>query len=137
MDFSIFIVNFVKKDIMEKIYQPFIITKADEIINFMKTGFDVFEDIGVKSTEYTKERLCDILTERFIKGEYNENDEILDIFSNDDILTSFLSEISIQSDLKSLIDKGLIGLLDDDNGRDFYFVTKKGKECVKQMNNKK
>jgi len=45
--------------------------------------------------------------------------------------------MAIKSDLDKLIEKGLVGSLDDDSGRDYYFVTEKGKECVKQMNNEK
>jgi len=124
---------------MKKTFQSFIIAKAEEMINFMKNGgVNVFEDIGIRSTEYTKERLCDILTEKFINGEYDENDEIGDLFPNDKLLMSFLAEITTKSDIDSLIKKGLIGSLDDDDtGRDYYFVTEKGKECVKQMNKEK
>ena len=123
---------------MKKTFQSFIIAKAEEMINFMKNGgVNVFEDIGIRSTEYTKERLCDILTEKFINGEYDENDEIGDLFPNDKLLMSFLAEITTKSDIDSLIKKGLIGSLDDETGRDYYFMTEKGKECVKQMNKEK
>lgn len=119
---------------MKKTFQPFIVAKAEEMIIFMKTDYDVFENLGIKSTEYTKERLCDILTEKFINGEYDENDDIGDLFPDDKLLMSFLAEMATKSDLDNLIEKGLVGSLDDDTGRDYYFVTEKGKECVKQMN---
>ena len=122
---------------MKKTFQPFIVAKAEEMIIFMKTDYDVFENLGIKSTEYTKERLCDILTEKFINGEYDENDDIGDLFPDDKLLMSFLAEMATKSDLDNLIEKGLVGSLDDDSGRDFYFVTEKGKECVKQMNKEK
>ena len=122
---------------MKKTFQPFIVAKAEEMIIFMKTDYDVFENLGIKSTEYTKERLCDILTEKLINGEYDENDDIGDLFPDDKLLMSFLAEMATKSDLDNLIEKGLVGSLDDDAGRDYYFVTEKGKECVKQMNNEK
>lgn len=122
---------------MKKTFQPFIIAKAEEMIIFMKTDYDVFENLGIKSTEYTKERLCDILTEKFINGEYDENDDIGDLFPDDKLLMSFLAEMATKSDLDKLIEKGLVGSLDDETGRDYYFVTEKGKECVKQMNKEK
>lgn len=122
---------------MKKTFQPFIVAKAEEMIIFMKTDYDIFEDLGIKSTEYTKERLCDILTEKFINGEYDENDDIGDLFPDDKLLMSFLAEMATKSDLDNLIEKGLVGSLDDETGRDYYFVTEKGKECVKQMNREK
>ena len=122
---------------MKKTFQPFIVAKAEEMITFMKTDYDVFENLGIKSTEYTKERLCDILTEKLINGEYDENDDIGDLFPDDKLLMSFLAEMATKSDLDNLIEKGLVGSLDDDSGRDYYFVTEKGKECVKQMNGEK
>ena len=122
---------------MKKTFQPFIVAKAEEMINFMRNDYDIFENLGIKSTEYTKERLCDILTEKFIIGEYNENDDIGDLFPDDKLLMSFLAEMATKSDLDNLIEKGLVGSLDDDSGRDYYFVTEKGKECVKQMNGEK
>jgi len=122
---------------MKKTFQPFIVAKAEEMITFMKTDYDVFENLGIKSTEYTKERLCDILTEKLINGEYDENDDIGDLFPDDKLLMSFLAEMATKSDLDNLIEKGLVGSLDDDTGRDYYFVTEKGKECVKEMNKEK
>jgi len=122
---------------MKKTFQPFIVAKAEEMINFMRNDYDIFENLGIKSTEHTKERLCDILTERFINGEYNEDDDIVDLFPNDKLLMSFLAEMATKSDIDNLIDKGLVGSLDDENGRDYYFMTEKGKECVRQMNMKK
>jgi len=122
---------------MKKIIQPFIITKAEEMINFLKNDYNVFEFLNIKSSDYTKERLCDILTEKFINGEYDENDEIGDLFPSDKLLISFLNEMITKSDMESLIEKGLVGSLDDENGRDFYFITTKGNEFVKQMNKEK
>ena len=122
---------------MKKTFQPFIVAKAEEMITFMKTDYDVFENLGIKSTEYTKERLCDILTEKLINGEYDENDDIGDLFPDDKLLMSFLAEMATKSDLDNLIEKGLVGSLDDDSGRVYYFVTEIGKECVKQMNEEK
>lgn len=123
---------------MKKTFQPFIVSKAEEIINFLQNnGTNIFEDLGIKSTDYTKERLCDMLTEKFISGEYNENDDIIDLFPSDKLLMSFLAEMSTKSDLDNLIEKGLVGSLDDDDGNDYYFITEKGKECVKQMNKEK
>lgn len=110
-------------NIMKKTYQPFILEKADEILYLLK------EDI--ESTEQIKNLLCDILTEKFIKGELSSEDPIDSIFDEEELLL-FINEALIRNDLDNLIQQGLVNVLNDENGEEMFFLTEKGKKYVEE-----
>lgn len=117
-----FFLTFCKKtNIMKKTYQPFILEKADEILYILKDD--------IEPTEQTKNHLCDILTEKFIKGELSSEDPIDSIFDEEELLL-FINESLIRKDLDSLIEQGLINVLNDDNNEEMFFLTEKGKKYV-------
>jgi hypothetical protein len=111
---------------MNKTYQPFILAKADEILEILK------EDI--KYSDYIKNRLCNILTQKFIKGDLNVDDPVDTIFDDEDDLHRFISEALCYEDLSHLTELGLVGFLDEDDERGhFFFITEKGKEYMAKM----
>jgi hypothetical protein len=113
---------------MKKTYQPFIIEKADEILEALK------EEIS--PSEHIKNRICDMLTEKFIKGELSADDDVYDAFDDSDLI-SLLQMAKLYETLDSLIEKGLIGTLDDDeNPEASYFLTEKGKLYMKGLKKK-
>ena len=113
---------------MKKTYQPFIIEKADEILEALK------EDIT--PSEHIKNRICDMLTEKFIKGELSADDNVYDVFDESDFL-SLIQMAKLYEDLNSLIEKGFIGTLDDDeNPEASYFLTEKGKLYMEELKKK-
>jgi hypothetical protein len=113
---------------MKKTYQPFIIKKAEEILEALK------EDIT--PSEHIKNRLCDVLTEKFIKGELSADDDAYDAFDESDLI-SLLQMAKLYEDLNSLIEKGFIGMLDDDeNSEASYFLTEKGKLYMEGLKKK-
>jgi ribosomal protein S8 len=121
---------------MEKTYQPFIITKSTEIIEYIKSkGF--FEDFKIKSDTHAQQLLCDMLTARFIEGKHNESDDIVDIFPEVNDLLIFLSDIVTLESLDSLIKNGYVESLEDENNETFYFATEKGKEYRNKILDKK
>ena len=112
---------------MKKTYQPSIIEKSKEIIEYVKSkGF--FEDFKIKSDDHAHELLCDILTERFIDGKFNESDDLVDIFPEVDLLLKYLSDVVTLENLDNLIEQGYVGTLEDENNETFYFATEKGKD---------
>lgn len=108
---------------MKKTYQPFIIEKAEEILYLLKDDFE--------ATEQIKNRLCDILTEKFIKGELSSDDPIDSIFDEEELLL-FINEALIRKDLDHLIEEGLINVLNDENDEEMFFITEKGKKYVEE-----
>jgi predicted transcriptional regulator len=117
--------------IMSKIYQPIVIEMTNDIISdLVETEF--FKDYEIISTEFAKKYLLDKLTEKFILGELeNDEDEFLSVF-NDDEFEVVLREIVAGSVLYELKEKGLVDSYEDDTTEEMFFLTKKGKRVMKK-----
>jgi predicted transcriptional regulator len=117
--------------IMSKIYQPIVMEMTNDIINdLVETEF--FKDYEIESTEFAKKYLLDKLTDKFILGELeNEDDEFLGVF-NDDEFEVVLREIVAGSVLYELKEKGLVDSYEDDTTEEMFFLTKKGKRVMKK-----
>ena len=117
--------------IMSKIYQPIVIEMTNEIISdLIETDF--FKDYEIESTEFAKKYLLDKLTEKFILGELeNDEDEFLGVF-NDDEVEVVLREIVAGSVLYELKEKGLVDSYEDETTEEMFFLTKKGKRVMKK-----
>jgi len=116
---------------MNKIYQPIVIEKTNDIIESL---IDFFNDYEIESLDFAKEYLCDKLTEKFINGELEE-DEIGNVllFSESEFEV-ILKELIAGSILYELKDKGLIGSYEDNTTEETFFLTKKGKKALKEDN---
>jgi hypothetical protein len=116
---------------MSKIYQPIVIEMTNDIISdLIETDF--FKDYEIESTEFAKKYLLDKLTDKFILGELeNEDDEFLGVF-NDDEFDVVLREIVAGSVLYELKDRGLVESYEDDTTEEMFFLTKKGKRVMKK-----
>jgi predicted transcriptional regulator len=117
--------------IMSKIYQPIVMEMTNDIISdLLETEF--FKDYEIESTEFAKKYLLDKLTDKFILGELeNEDDEFLGVF-NDDEFEVVLREIVAGSVLYELKEKGLVDSYEDDTTEEMFFLTKKGKRVMKK-----
>lgn len=119
---------------MNKIYQPIVIEMTNEIISDLTESL-FFEDYEIKSTIFAEKYLLDKLTEKFILGELeNEEDEFLGVF-NDDEFEVVLREIVAGSVLYELKEKGLVDSYEDETTEEMFFLTKKGKRLMKKKNN--
>jgi hypothetical protein len=117
--------------IMSKIYQPIVIEMTNEIITDL-TESEFFADYEIQSTVFAEKYLLDKLTEKFILGELeNEDDEFLGVF-NDDEFEVVLREIVAGSVLYELKEKGLVDSYEDDTTEEMFFLTKKGKRVMKK-----
>jgi hypothetical protein len=116
---------------MNKIYQPVVIEMTNEIISDLRESL-FFEDYEIKSTVFAEKYLLDKLTEKFILGELeNEDDEFLGVF-NDDEFEIVLREIVAGSVLYELKEKGLVDSYEDETTEEMFFLTKKGKRVMKK-----
>jgi len=117
--------------IMNKIYQPIVIEMTNDIITDL-TESEFFADYDIQSTLFAEKYLLDKLTEKFIIGELeNDDDEFLGVF-NDDEFEVVLREIVAGSVLYELKEKGLVDSYEDDTTEEMFFLTKKGKSAMKK-----
>ena len=117
--------------IMNKIYQPVVIEMTNEIISDLTESL-FFEDYEIQSTAFAEKYLLDKLTEKFILGELEgDDDEFLGVF-NDDEFEVVLREIVAGSVLYELKEKGLVESYEDDTTEEMFFLTKKGKRVMKK-----
>ena len=117
--------------IMNKIYQPVVIEMTNDIITDL-TESEFFADYEIQSTVFAEKYLLDKLTEKFILGELeNEDDEFLGVF-NDEEFEVVLREIVAGSVLYELKEKGLVDSYEDDTTEEMFFLTKKGKRVMKK-----
>lgn len=117
--------------IMNKIYQPVVIEMTNEIISDLTESL-FFEDYEIHSTAFAEKYLLDKLTEKFILGELEgDDDEFLGVF-NDDEFEVVLREIVAGSVLYELKEKGLVDSYEDDTTEEMFFLTKKGKRVMKK-----
>lgn len=112
---------------MNKTYQPFIIEKADAILEILKDD--------VSPTDRARERLCMLLTEKFIAGNLSSEDEISSIFDSEEEILRYIALCQTDEDLLSLMEKGLVGVFEDENGEESFFVTEEGKRYMSTFGN--
>lgn len=113
---------------MGKIYQPEVISKASEIIKILEEC-EFFKDHEIDNTDFAMEYLCDKLTDKFILGDIDvENDQL---FIENEFET-ILKEIVVGTLLIELKKKGVINSYEDDETEEVFFLTEEGK---KHLNN--
>lgn len=109
---------------MIKIFQPFIINKAEQLLEILKDD--------IECTERSKIRLCEILTKKFVQGDIDSETPICEILEKEEIL-SYINECCTYQDLMRLMDIGLIDSFDDN---ETFFLTEKGKKYVQELSSK-
>lgn len=112
---------------MNKIYQPSVIEKADELIEILKEE-NFFNDYEIEDFSFAKRYLSDKLTEKFILGTLEPEDD--DIFSEQEYEV-MLREIVAGSILNELKMKGLVDSYEDEDTEEMFFLTPKGKKHLK------
>jgi hypothetical protein len=116
---------------MSTIYQPIVIEKSNEIIESLT---DLFTDYEIMSLEFARKYLCDKLTDKFIEGGLDNDDEGSIFIFNDEEFEVILREIVAGSVLYELKEKGLVDSYEDDTTEEMFFLTKKGKKVMKKKN---
>ena len=114
---------------MDKIYQPIVIEKCDIILESLT---EFFEDYEIESLDFAKKYMCDKLTEKFILGELdNEEEDTLFLFTEEEFEV-ILKELIAGSVLYDLKQKGYVESYEDDTTEEMFFLTKKGKKFLKE-----
>lgn len=114
---------------MSKIYQPIVIEETNNFIEGLsESGF--FEDYQIVDLTFTNQHLLDLMTEKFITGELDGEDN--ELFTEDEF-TKLLQELVAGSILYELKLKGYINSYEDDKTGETFFMTEDGKKLLKDM----
>jgi len=114
---------------MDKIYQPVVIEKCDLILDSLS---DFFEEYEIESLDFAKKYLCDKLTDKFILGELNEEEEDTLFLFTEEEFEVILKELIAGSVLYELKQKGYVESYEDETTEEMFFLTKKGKKFLKE-----
>ena len=112
---------------MEKIYQQIVIDKTNEILEVL-VETKIFEEYEIESQDFAKTYLLDKLTEKFISGKINDDNDAL---FDEDEFEKILKEIIAGSILYDLKIKGYIDSYDDGYNDEIFFLTEEGKKYIK------
>jgi hypothetical protein len=112
---------------MSKVYQPIVIEETENLIKgLIESQF--FSDYDIDDYSYAKEYISDILTQKFIDGSLeDDNDELF----TEDEFTVMLQEIIAGSILNQLKQSGLVNSYEDETVEETFFLTEKGKGLLK------
>jgi predicted transcriptional regulator len=120
---------------MSKTYQPFIVKLSEELIEILDKQVNFFQEENITSTDYAKMAICELLTEKFLRGEISSDEEEGLRFTEDEFKT-LLSQIVTNNALSGLVEKGLINFLENEDGEEMFFLTSKGKEYAETLQKK-
>jgi hypothetical protein len=118
---------------VKKIYQPFIIEKSKHIIGLLEES-NFFNDYEIEDTSFAQDYISNILTEKFITGDFDFDEITHEIFTENEF-DSLLKNIIAGSVLEQLKKKGMVDSYEDTNSEEMFFITEKGKEFLKKNNN--
>ena len=113
---------------MSKIYQPIVIEETNNLIEGLKeSGF--FEDYQIEDLTFTNQHLLDLMTEKFINGQLDSDDELF----GEDEFAKLLQELVAGSVLYELKEKGYINSYEDNETEETFFLTENGKKFLKNI----
>jgi ribosomal protein S8 len=113
---------------MSRIYQPIVIEETNNLIEGLKeSGF--FQDYQIEDLTFTNQHLLDIMTEKFINGQLDSDDELF----GEDEFAKLLQELVAGSVLYELKEKGYINSYEDDETEEMFFLTEDGKKFLKNI----
>jgi hypothetical protein len=108
---------------MDKIYQPVVIEKTNELISYLEE-INFFSDNEINKNDFSVNYFNDVFTERFINGTIDE------LFTEEEF-EKHLHLVMVGSVLSELKTKGYINSYEDETTEETFFITKEGKEYMK------
>lgn len=113
---------------MGKIFQPIVKEATSEFMISLEES-EFFKDYNITKIEVINEYLCEIFTEKFINGQLGIDDPIF----TEEEFTKILNQIVNLDTLHVLIDKGFLKSYEDENTDETFYLTKEGKEFLKEF----
>jgi hypothetical protein len=117
-----------KKENMKTNYQPIVVKKSTQMLEVLEE-LDFFTEHEIKNKQYVFDYFCDVFTEKFINGEINDNDIIINEYE----FHKYLTEIILISTLQSLKENNLVDSIEDENNEEVFFLTELGKNTVSKI----
>jgi hypothetical protein len=114
---------------MAKVYQPIVIERAENLLQGLIDS-DFFDDNQITEFTYAREYLRDKMTEKYIQGLLNSDDE--NLFTEEEF-NKMLVEILVGSVLCDLKNKGLVSSYEDDETDELFFLTDEGRDFLKKI----
>lgn len=114
---------------MAKVYQPIVIEETENIIEGLIAS-EFFNDYQIDDVSYARGYLLDKMTEKYISGQLTDDES--ELFTEEEF-TQMLKEIVAGTVLDDLKKKGYLDSYEDDNTEEMFFLTKEGKDYLKQM----
>ena len=114
---------------MGKIYQPVVLEHVEELILGLEEA-SFFSDYEIEDLTFVRQHLSDILTDKFINGELD--DEFEELFSEEEF-DQLLKELVAGSLLYELKDKEYVNSIEDISGEEVFFLTEEGKKYLKSL----
>lgn len=109
-------------------YQPIVLEHTENLIKGLEEA-EFFKDYEIEDLTYTRNYLNDLFTEKFIKGELDNEDESIPLF-NEPEFEKMLREVAAGSVLYDLKKMGYIDSYEDNTTEEMFFLTKKGKKFL-------
>jgi Fe2+ or Zn2+ uptake regulation protein len=109
-------------------YQPIVVKKSTQMLEVLEE-LDFFTEHEIKNKQYVFDYFCDVFTEKFINGEINDNDIIINEYE----FHKYLTEIILISTLQSLKENNLVDSIEDGNNEEVFFLTELGKNTVSKI----
>ena len=110
-------------------YLPKIETITEEIIQTLVED-EFFKDFEIEDYSYARKRFAEELTKKFLVNGLDEENGIF----NEDEFDTILKEIAAEDVLRSLQKKGFINSYEDEGVEEIFFLTEKGREEMKNIN---
>lgn len=114
---------------MSKIYPKPVIEKTELLIEGLKES-NFFEEYEIEDLTFIREHLNNLLTEKFIKGELEDDNPLF----LEDEFEQLLKELVAGSVLHQLKVKGFVDSYEDDSTEEMFFLTEMGKKYIKGEN---
>ena len=116
---------------MSKIYPKSVIDQTELLIEgLQETNF--FEEYDIEDLTFVRQYLNDLLLQKFINGELNEDGP--NFF--DDEFEQIIKELVAGSILHQLKMKGFVDSYEDETTEEMFFLTEMGKKYLKDQNEK-
>lgn len=110
---------------MDKIYQPIVIEKTNELISYLDE-INFFTDNDINKNDFCVKYFNDVFTEKFINGTIDE------LFTEKEF-EKHLQLILVGSVIFELKAKGYINSYEDETTEETFFLTDEGKEYMKNL----